>query len=262
MADETFPLLEKRLQLLGESFQVHCCWKAGPQLAVELRLGTGVAKHECAFCRRRKAAPGGEISCMEHDRKTLTAALAAHEDYFEVRCPAGATELLVPFRRYGLCLGAVLCGPYRQPGDPEDADLPELGSQRIASLAAIIRQILTDTIDDAYAGSIARPKDPRIARAVEFMRRNFRRKLTADEVAARVFISRSRLLHLFPLQCGVTYAQYLNRLRIEEACRLLRRNDIPLDAVAFRLGYRSQSHFSANFRKAVGATPKTWRRNQ
>lgn len=259
MADEIFALLRERLQLLGESFQVHCCWKAGSQLAVEQRLSENVAKHECAFCHRRKALPGMEKICMEHDRKTLTAALAAHEDYFEARCPAGATELLVPFRRNGLCLGAVLCGPYRKPGDPADADLPELNSQRVASLAAIIRQILSDTIDDAYAGSAARPEDPRIARAVEFMRKNFQRKITAAEVAARVFISRSRLLHLFPQQCGITYAGYLNRLRIEEACRLLRRNELPLDAIAFQLGYRTQSHFTANFKKATGKSPRAWR---
>lgn len=256
---EIFQLLQRHLLDLGDSFQVHCCWKTGESLQVENRLDEYVAKHTCAFCARRKALPGGTAACIAHDRKTLTSLLARHEESFEARCPAGAMELVIPFRRHGICLGAVLCGPYRKPADPADPELTELAPSRVRSLEHIIRRLLEETVEAAYADRIGAVRDVRLKRALAYIRKNFRRCPSAAEAAEKAGLSRSRFLHLFPAECGMTFGTYLAELRLRECLRLLREERLSLGEIAYELGFHSQSHFNAFFRKATGETPKHYR---
>ncbi|MBE6366384.1 MAG: helix-turn-helix domain-containing protein [Lentisphaerae bacterium] len=254
-----FNELQQHLQDLSESFQIHCCWKATAALKLEFRLNTYVAKHSCSFCARYKQVPAQEKKCIAHDNCTLTALLAGHQDAFEARCPAGAWELIVPFHQHGICLGAVLCGPYRKSEDPPDELLTELNAFRLQSLTNIIRQLLQNSITQAYADRMQQTADPRIAQALNFIRKNFCRKLTAGEVAGKIGLSRSRFLHLFPQECGRTFGDYLRELRIAEGCRLLRQSNTPIDQIAYTLGFCTQSHFNSVFIKQIKMTPRQYR---
>jgi len=255
-----FNELQQHLQDLGESFQIHCCWKAGSSLRVESRLNSYVAKHICAFCAAYKSIPRKAKNCIDHDQHTLTALLAGHQEPFESRCPAGAMELIVPFHRHGICLGAVLCGPYRKTEDPVNELLTVLPDNRLKSLTNIIRTMLENTIGRAYADKIKSVSDLRLKNAVDFIRRNFCRHITADEAAARANLSRSRFLHLFPQECGKTFGVYLRELRINESCRLLQKKNLSIDEIALATGFCSQSHFTSVFRQLMHTTPQKYRR--
>ena len=251
--------LQQHLQDLSESFQIHCCWKAGSKLQVENRLNEYVAKHTCSFCAAYKAFKEHEKLCIEHDRYTLTALLAEHQDWFESRCPAGAMELIVPFHQHGICLGAVLCGPYRKADDPVDGSLTELTPGRKKSLVNIIRTLLKNTIGSAYSGKKPELADQRMKNAVRFIRKNFRSRITAADVAAQANLSRSRFLHWFPQVCGKTFGEYLLELRIAEGCKLLQQKSLSIDEIALTTGFCSQSHFTCAFKKLMNSTPKVYR---
>ena len=255
-----FAELQQHLHDLGESFQIHCCWKAGSSLSVEFRLSDYVAKHSCAFCAKYKETPGNERNCINHDYCTLSALMAEHQDAFEARCPAGAMELIVPFYLHGISLGAVLCGPYRKPEDPVNGLLVELSDSRLKSLTNVIRTLLKNTIGTAYADRMHDPGDQRLKNAVDFIRKNFRKNITAEEVAAKANLSRSRFLHLFPQECGRTFGAYLRELRIAESCKLLLNKSMPIGEIALKVGFCSQSHFTSVFREIMKVTPHHYRR--
>lgn len=254
-----FNELQQHLQDLGESFQIHCCWKAGSSLQLESRLNSYVAKHICAFCAAYKSIPRQEKNCIDHDQHTLTALLAGHQEPFESRCPAGAMELIVPFHRHGICLGAVLCGPYRKTEDPVNELLTVLPDNRLKSLTNIIRTMLENTIGRAYADKMKSVSDLRLKNAVDFIRRNFQRNITAAEAAAQANLSRSRFLHLFPQECGKTFGAYLLELRIAESCKLLQKNHLTIGEIALAVGFCSQSHFTSVFQKIMKITPGKYR---
>jgi len=254
-----FAELQQHLQDLGESFQIHCCWKAGSVLAVECRLSDYVAKHSCAFCAGYKEIPGNERNCIDHDYYTLTALLAERQDVFEARCPAKAMELIVPFYQHGICLGAVLCGPYRKPEDPANELLTELTDSRLKSLTNVIRTLLKNTIGKAYADKMQELSDRRLQNAVEFIRKNFRKNITAGDAAAKANLSRSRFLHLFPSECGKTFGTYLRELRIAESCKLLKDQSMTIDEIALAVGFCSQSHFTSVFKSIMRVTPFGYR---
>jgi AraC family transcriptional regulator len=64
---------------------------------------------------------------------------------------------------------------------------------------------------------------------------------------------------LFRQSTGLPAHQYLTSLRLRRARELLVKSSLPLAEISREVGYESQSHFTAVFRKATGSTPKVFR---
>lgn len=78
------------------------------------------------------------------------------------------------------------------------------------------------------------------------------------EMAALENVS-ARTLIRYLREEGTTYQQLLDSVREELACWLLLQTDLPVEAVAERLGYEDTSNFSRTFRRWVGVTPSDFR---
>jgi two-component system, response regulator YesN len=72
--------------------------------------------------------------------------------------------------------------------------------------------------------------------------------------------SPSHLSQTFKQAYGTTMCEYLSRLRIEEAQRLLAGTSLGVDEIIRKVGYTDRSSFSKKFRAWVGATPGEYRR--
>ncbi|MBQ6598430.1 MAG: helix-turn-helix transcriptional regulator [Lentisphaeria bacterium] len=70
------------------------------------------------------------------------------------------------------------------------------------------------------------------------------------------------LMRLFRKHLGITPSAYRERLRFEQACRLLHTTDLSVKEISERLGYCDQLYFSAAFRKRAGCPPTVYRRKQ
>jgi AraC-like DNA-binding protein len=70
------------------------------------------------------------------------------------------------------------------------------------------------------------------------------------------------LMRLFRKHLGITPSAYRERLRFEQACRLLHTTDLSVKEISERLGYCDQLYFSAAFRKRAGYPPTVYRRKQ
>ena len=96
--------------------------------------------------------------------------------------------------------------------------------------------------------------DPRVRQAINLLSEDLSRPFNFDALAACVNLSPSRLRHLFRSEFGVTPAQYLKRLRIEGARKLLEGSFLSLKEVMLRVGVSDESHFLRDFKKTHGAT--------
>ena len=79
-------------------------------------------------------------------------------------------------------------------------------------------------------------------------------------MAAEVFLSPSRFLHLFKEETGYSWLEYQKKKRMDSAAELLRHTDLTISAVMEKCGMRDQSHFGATFRKYYGETPRVYRK--
>ena len=83
---------------------------------------------------------------------------------------------------------------------------------------------------------------------------------TLQGLAARYDVNPSYLSRLFREKTGVPLFEYINRIRVQKACVLLKRSDLPILEIALSVGYNNLSFFNRYFRKVMGVPPTEYRR--
>lgn len=81
-------------------------------------------------------------------------------------------------------------------------------------------------------------------------------------IAEAIGISGDYLSKQFHKDCGITIPEYINRLRMADAGRLLPTTNTKVSEIAFSLGFSNLSYFSAIFKKLFGMTPEQYRREK
>lgn len=98
-----------------------------------------------------------------------------------------------------------------------------------------------------------------IYKAIRYIRENYMKKITLEEVAQYVHFSPSYFSKIFKDETGSAFNLYLNRIRVENSKRLLMDNSISLVDVANIVGFEDQSYYSKVFKKITGKTPGRYR---
>ncbi|SEE56259.1 helix-turn-helix domain-containing protein [Jiangella alba] len=101
-----------------------------------------------------------------------------------------------------------------------------------------------------------------VARAIRYVTRHFVEEITIKDVAQAVDKHHDHLMASFRRICGVTLWEYVTRLRLNEAQRLLATTDLPILAVCHRSGFSSTSRMYEAFHRYHGQTPASYRRQQ
>ncbi|MCU1246117.1 MAG: AraC family transcriptional regulator [Acidobacteria bacterium] len=102
------------------------------------------------------------------------------------------------------------------------------------------------------------PGPPWLRQATRIMDESFAR-LGVGDVATAVGIDPIHMAREFRRYQGCTPGEYLRRLRIDQAARLLAETDLPLADVAAASGFYDQSHLSRAFKSTIGQTPSGYR---
>lgn len=128
-----------------------------------------------------------------------------------------------------------------------------------ASLA--LEGLLLELIAEAQRSQARDPAEPRpwLARAREILHDTPTERHTLTAIAEAVDVHPVTLARAFRRTFGCSVGQYLRRLRLEEASRLLLATDRSITEVALATGYSDQSHFSNAFRRHTGVPPGRYR---
>ncbi|CAL8899795.1 AraC family transcriptional regulator [Kocuria varians] len=95
--------------------------------------------------------------------------------------------------------------------------------------------------------------------ALVYLHARLTERFTLSDVAEHLAVSPSHLSRLFTRATGVGYSRTVTRLRVFEACRLLRHTETPIGQVCFRSGFGNQSNFNRRFHEETGMTPHEYR---
>lgn len=101
--------------------------------------------------------------------------------------------------------------------------------------------------------------DHRVEKVLRLMKEDLKRSLASGDLSRSVNLSPVHLRFLFKAETGVTFAQYLKSLRMEEAGRLLESTFLSIKEIMFRIGMRDESHFARDFKKVHGLAPVQYR---
>jgi AraC-like DNA-binding protein len=95
----------------------------------------------------------------------------------------------------------------------------------------------------------------RIARVLKYIHADYARPLSAEEMARRAGMSVSAFHHNFKLVTASSPLQYLKRIRLDQARRLMAHDGYNASTAARAVGYESPSQFSREFKRLFGVTP-------
>ncbi|APR37765.1 AraC family transcriptional regulator [Paraburkholderia sp. SOS3] len=99
----------------------------------------------------------------------------------------------------------------------------------------------------------------RMRRTIEFIEAHLSDSIGLAEMAQSAGLTRMHFAAQFRRATGLRPHEYLLRRRIEHAQQLLTRSKHSMLDVALSCGFRSQSHFTAVFKRFVGDTPYCWK---
>jgi AraC-like DNA-binding protein len=97
---------------------------------------------------------------------------------------------------------------------------------------------------------------------MEYIHSSFNRPLTREELAEKIDLSPDYLSRMFKAHTGKKINDYINDVRIREACRLLLENrDDKIIDIAFVVGFESLATFNRAFMKTMNLSPTEYRQN-
>ena len=136
----------------------------------------------------------------------------------------------------------------------KDGPIPnELLDTLIPPLCAMLSQYI-------YRVKDIRPQNGVFTQIVEYLEDNHG-AVTLEDISKRFNYSKSYISHMFKKECGLTLKAYCNRLKIEDAQRLLDSTDISVTDIAYMVGFNDLSYFINTFRKMTGMTALEYRKS-
>jgi len=97
-----------------------------------------------------------------------------------------------------------------------------------------------------------------LVKALAFIDANYTRQIQLPDAAEAASVSAAYLSRLFGEHMNTAFIDYLTVMRVEQAEKLIRENNMNIKEVAFAVGYQDPNYFSKIFRKLVGVSPSMY----
>ena len=100
-----------------------------------------------------------------------------------------------------------------------------------------------------------------IDKIVDYLEKNYAQEITLDTLAKRFYISKYEISRMFTKNVGISFIEYLTRVRIENSKKLLLDTSLSITQISELAGFNSSSNFARVFKKITGVAPVQYRKN-
>lgn len=100
-----------------------------------------------------------------------------------------------------------------------------------------------------------------INKVIVYMKENYSHEIKLEDLSTMAFLSPNYFSRLFKECTSLTISEYIQKLRIEEACHLLKTTDRTVLDIAIQVGYRDIKHFNLIFKRINGIAPGAYRKS-
>ena len=101
-----------------------------------------------------------------------------------------------------------------------------------------------------------------IYQTTAYIKENLAEKLTLEDAAEHVSLSKSYFCRILKDELGYTFTEYVNHLRVERAKLYLRDNTMSIADIAYAVGFDDQSYFTRIFKKLTNVSPGQYRKSK
>jgi AraC-like DNA-binding protein len=138
---------------------------------------------------------------------------------------------------------------------------PVMTRQKMESVATLLG-VFADHLaiqSNQIAVQQASAEPPIISRAKRYIEEHHREDLSLGQVAASVHTSLFYFCKLFKRHTGVSFTEYVSRLRTEKAKKLLLNPNLRVSEIAYEVGFQSLTHFNRVFKRVLHESPTEYR---
>ncbi|TMV48947.1 helix-turn-helix domain-containing protein [Paenibacillus mesophilus] len=96
--------------------------------------------------------------------------------------------------------------------------------------------------------------------AIDYLRENYTSSFSLGSLASKSFFSKNYFCKLFKETVGMTVTEYVQKLRIEEACKMMENSNKKITEISMDTGFADYKSFYTAFTKRVGMTPSEYRK--
>jgi YesN/AraC family two-component response regulator len=229
-----------------------------------------------SFCKYIQECKKGKESCKEYDTKAFEKVKQTKETYI-YRCKFGLYEAVSPLYHFGILSGYLMMGQTLDNDEKSKAfvyqssseyakdkerlldcinHIPLSSKDKISSCISIMK-ICADyiTLSNRWKES----EKEFSSRIKKYINQHYQEKITLDSLSDVFYCSRSTLTTNFKNSFHISIIEYLTKVRIEHAIKLLDNESMSIKNIAIACGYSDQNYFTKVFQKATGLTPRDYR---
>lgn len=130
----------------------------------------------------------------------------------------------------------------------------------IYRLMTIVSRISPENKIDNYAPETKQQK--RISPIITYLAQNFQEHISLQDISKKFSITESYFSKLFKQVTNFSFIEYLNGLRITQACNLLTTTNRTITEIAFSCGFTSITQFGRAFKSFTGMSALKYRNSQ
>ena len=95
---------------------------------------------------------------------------------------------------------------------------------------------------------------------VQYIKEHYKEKISLEDLSNKFNYSVGHLCHIFKRETGQTIVEYITNYRVSVSMRLLfEKKELPIEYIAFEVGFNDVQYFTKSFKKCVGMSPGKYR---
>ncbi|MCD3218097.1 response regulator [Clostridium botulinum C] len=98
-----------------------------------------------------------------------------------------------------------------------------------------------------------------IKTGIDYIYDHYKEDITLEDIANICSISPCYFSRLFKKELGVNFITYINKMRIDEAKKILINSNETINNISLKMGFDNCGYFIKVFKKIIGVTPKKYR---
>lgn len=124
-------------------------------------------------------------------------------------------------------------------------------------LKCLLSEVMIFTIRHAESVSSISPFTESIIQIIE---EKYSEHLTLGEICKELHYSLPYASGKFKSETGLTFTEYVQKMRIAESCRLLTESEMSITDIAYKVGYANIKFFNKIFKEITKTTPREYRK--
>lgn len=138
---------------------------------------------------------------------------------------------------------------------------PDDQPYRASMMHGYLLAFLSEIVSRLNVNEVSGNDSDALRSIVSFCSKNYSQDLSLAMLEENLHLNKYYISHLFSSKLGLRFNDYINSLRISEACRQLLNSDESVTAICDRVGFNTLRTFNRAFMKQMGMSPSDYRKN-